>query len=103
MNVLSIDTTDNKKTIIKLNGDKNDVILHESSQHASQVVIPLIDQLLKRNKLTLKEIHEIQVNTGPGSFTGIRVGLAIANGLGFATNISVNGKALENYPDAQYA
>lgn len=103
MSSLYIDTIDNKKTIIRLSGDKEDSIVYETSHHASQVVLPLIDTLLKRNQLTLQEITNIQVITGPGSFTGIRVGIAIANALGFAKNITINGKALENYADAQYA
>ncbi|MFH1536127.1 MAG: hypothetical protein ABIC96_03620 [Patescibacteria group bacterium] len=37
----------------------------------------------------------IEVETGPGSFTGLRVGVSVANALGFALNIPVNGKKME--------
>lgn len=58
----------------------------------SQETLPLIDKLLKEKKIKLNEINEIKVNTGPGSFTGLRVGIAIANALGFALKIPINGK-----------
>jgi len=41
-----------------------------------------------------QEIKEIKVNVGPGSFTGTRVGVAVANALGFALSIKVNGKKM---------
>lgn len=42
-------------------------------------------------KKYFKGITAIEVNTGPGSFTGTRVGVAVANALGFALDIPVNG------------
>ena len=40
-------------------------------------------------------VDEIEVDRGPGSYTGIRVGVSVANALGFALNIPVNGKKME--------
>lgn len=103
MNTLHIDTTDNKKTIVKITGEKSDVVEHSSSDHKSQVALILIDKILRKNKISLGDISEIQVNTGPGSYTGIRVGIAIAQALSFAKNISINGKPLEKYPNPTYS
>lgn len=91
--VLYIDTSDNRKTSISLEveGSKKKLI-EKTDSWTSQVLLPMIDRLLKENKLTIADISEIRVNTGPGSFTGIRVGLAVANTLGFLLNIPVNGK-----------
>lgn len=58
----------------------------------SQETLPLIEKLLKEKKIKLTQVNEIKVNTGPGSFTGLRVGVSIANALGFALKIPVNGK-----------
>ncbi len=92
MNKLIIDTTDNKKTTIKLKTERKTDIIAEGNIPKSQTALILIDKILKRNKLNPTEIEEIEVNTGPGSFTGTRVGVAIANALGFGLNIKVNGK-----------
>ncbi len=58
----------------------------------SQMTLPLIESLLKKEKLNFTDITDINVNTGPGSFTGVRVGISIANTLSFLYNIPVNGK-----------
>ena len=47
----------------------------------SQRLFPLLDELLKTQALTIHEIDLLAVNTGPGSFTGLRVGIAAAKGL----------------------
>lgn len=93
MNVLLIDTTDNKNIKIGLRIKGEEVFIEQAfEKNSAQKVLPFIDQLLKDSNLTLKAIQEIEVNKGPGSYTGIRVGLAIANALSFALGIPVNGK-----------
>ncbi len=92
MNKLIIDTTDAKKTTIKLNSNKKRDEITEENIPKSQIALILIDKLLKRNRINPTELDEIEVNTGPGSFTGIRVGVAIANALGFSLDIKVNGR-----------
>ena len=96
MNKLVIDTTDNKKTTVELHiASKLDKI-SENSIPKSQSTLIIIDKLLKRNDLKPTEIEEIEVNTGPGSFTGTRVGVAIANALGIGLNAKVNGSKNKN-------
>ena len=58
----------------------------------SQTVLPLIESMLTENKLKLTDITGIFVATGPGSFTGLRVGATVANALGYLLRIPVNGK-----------
>jgi tRNA threonylcarbamoyladenosine biosynthesis protein TsaB len=53
-------------------------------QHASALV-PLIDQLCQEHSLTPADLEEIYVSIGPGSFTGLRVGVTLAKSLAFAT------------------
>ena len=93
--IISIDKSDNKKINIELevNGVKNN-LSSESVILKSGAALPLIDKLLKDNNLKIEEIDEIKVNTGPGSYTGLRVGSAIANALGFLLKISVNNKKI---------
>ena len=86
---LFIDTSSNQKTIIKI-GDKSQQ-RHSHVWH-SQVVLPMITAMLRRQGCTLSDVTEIEVNPGPGSYTGLRVGVSIANALGYAFKIPVNGK-----------
>ncbi|HMQ01548.1 MAG TPA: tRNA (adenosine(37)-N6)-threonylcarbamoyltransferase complex dimerization subunit type 1 TsaB [Candidatus Doudnabacteria bacterium] len=51
--------------------------------------LELIEQFLKKQKVALKDLHKIIVCSGPGSFTGIRVGVALAQALGIGLNIPV--------------
>ncbi|MEK9176211.1 MAG: tRNA (adenosine(37)-N6)-threonylcarbamoyltransferase complex dimerization subunit type 1 TsaB [Patescibacteria group bacterium] len=93
MNKLIIDTTSNKKTTIKLQIDIETDEIIEESKSKSQEALKTIDKLLKKNNLKPQDIDEIEVNTGPGSFTGTRVGVAIANALGFGLGVKVNKKS----------
>ena len=86
-----LDTADNKKISIglKING-KEHIKTHLIKSNKTQIVLPMIDKLLKEQGVTLKDLTLVEVNTGLGSFTGIRVGMAIANALSFALKIPVN-------------
>lgn len=64
----------------------------ESKIMKSQMVLPMIEQILNEHKAKFMDITEITVATGPGSFTGLRVGAAVANALGYLLGIPVNGK-----------
>lgn len=91
MNKLFIDTASNQEIIVRLTIDTN--VYEEKvaiQNNRTQVVLPTIEKLLKENNLSVKNLDAIEVNTGPGSFTGLRVGAAIANTLGFALQIPVN-------------
>jgi tRNA threonylcarbamoyladenosine biosynthesis protein TsaB len=96
MNRIVIDATDNTKTLIKLEGDNVSDEIIEPAKPRSQATLLLIEKILKKNNLKPQELDEILVNTGPGSFTGTRVGVAIANALGFGLSIKVNGSKLKH-------
>lgn len=56
-----------------------------------QQVLPMLLATLTAHSLSLKDLQGIEVYRGPGSFTGLRVGFAVANSLGYLLGISVNG------------
>ncbi len=96
--ILYIDTSDNTKTIVGLDKDR---LEKPTGVDKSQQVLSLINQILKKHKKALKEITEIKVETGAGlpagrqgSFTGLRVGVAVANTLGWVLGIPINGQRI---------
>lgn len=103
MTRLVIDTSDSKKVKVGLRIEKKTYYLSSKTQALrAQAVLPLIDKILKQYKFTLDNIDFIQVNTGPGSFTGLRVGVAIANTLSFALLKPVNNKKLGEIEEPLY-
>lgn len=90
---LIIDTRSNEKTIITLviDGKKAEESLHSDHAH-SQAVLPLIEKLLTKKHLATSDITQIEVPVDTGSYTGRRVGVAIAQTLGTLLSVPVNGK-----------
>jgi len=101
--ILFIDTADNKKIKIGLKIDKKAFYLNSNpTALKSQVVLILIDKLLKKHGLEIKDVTQIKVNLGPGSFTGVRVGASVANALGFSLKIPVNSKKVGDLAEPLY-
>ncbi len=55
----------------------------------SETLLPMVDSLFKKCDMTMKEIDAIAVSVGPGSFTGLRIGVSAAKGLAFPYHIPV--------------
>lgn len=90
---LYINTTKREEVIVELwEGKKIKDKIVVTQKTGSQALLPTIVKILKRNKVSFKDLSGVDVATGPGSFTGTRVGVAVANAMGFALNIPVNGK-----------
>jgi tRNA threonylcarbamoyladenosine biosynthesis protein TsaB len=88
---LYIDTSDATKIVVGINKARFEAA---SKQDKSQRLLPFIQEVLKKENYTLKDIKSIEVNTGPGSFTGLRVGISVANALGWALGVKVNGNSV---------
>jgi len=95
------------------NGELFDFIETSSDQfiHGEALTV-MIDQLLKRNSIDIKSLLAISISLGPGSYTGLRIGLATAKGLSFGLGIPFIGvSSLESlvslarakHPDATIA
>ncbi len=104
MKIIRIDTSNNKEVVVSLKINGKEVVRKQIPDHRkAQLVLPIIEDLLKDHKLQLKDITAIEVNQGPGSFTGLRVGITIANTLGFLLKVPVNGKKVGEQVDAFYS
>jgi tRNA threonylcarbamoyladenosine biosynthesis protein TsaB len=60
--------------------------VHIEQSHATRLA-PLIDDLVKFSQLELKQIQAVAVSSGPGSYTGLRIGVSLAKGLCFALKV----------------
>ncbi|MFV1917678.1 MAG: tRNA (adenosine(37)-N6)-threonylcarbamoyltransferase complex dimerization subunit type 1 TsaB, partial [Patescibacteria group bacterium] len=88
---LYIDTSDAEKLTIGLDNKRYET---EARKDKSQKLLPFIDEVLDKHGKKVRDISEIEINTGPGSFTGLRVGVSVANTLGWVLGVPVNGKDL---------
>lgn len=89
---LFIDTSDRDKVRVGLD---NKIQSYEAKRDKSQILLPAIKKLLAKKNKRITDLTQIEVNTGPGSFTGLRVGLSVANTVGWLLKIPVNGKNVE--------
>lgn len=65
--------------------------LRVASRTQSKELLPKIDQILKRNKVRPSDLLGIAVYQGPGSYTGLRVGISVANSLAWGLDVPVIG------------
>lgn len=87
---LAIDTA-TKYVYLSLIIDDREVanVYQEGINNHSVTIIPLLANLLESNELTLKDINEVIIGIGPGSYTGVRIGVSIAKMIGYLNNIKV--------------
>ncbi len=87
MRVLAIDTALEACSVAVLDTERADVRTHESlpmQRGHAEALMPLVARVLGRAKLDFAGLDRIAVTTGPGSFTGLRVGIAAARGIALA-------------------
>lgn len=100
MYTLSFDTTANSCSIALFSEEKcQDTFVKEMDFGQAETLIPEIDNIMKRQKLTFAELDLLVVCNGPGSFTGVRSSLSAARAFGLANpNTEVLGvSAFEGY------
>ena len=88
MRVLAIDTALEACSVAVLDTEHADLRAHESlpmQRGHAEALMPLIARVLDRVQLDFPAIDRIAVTTGPGSFTGLRVGIAAARGIALAS------------------
>lgn len=91
MKILALDTsTEYLSLALWLDGAVNARNLLAGQSH-SQQILPLLRELLSEAKIELHDLDGIAFGAGPGSFTGLRIGCGVAQGLGFGADLPVIG------------
>ncbi len=88
--ILFIDTHASLITIALKNKKDLFVKTQESEYSHSVFTMPMIESIFKENNLDVHDLKKIIVVNGPGSFTGIRIGLSIAKTMAYALKIDIN-------------
>lgn len=109
MKILSLDSSATSASVCVYDTETDkligDFFINTKLTH-SQTLVPMIDALLSSTKLDVSDIDLFAVNTGPGSFTGIRIGVSLVKGMAMALNkpcvsISTLESMAYNFIDAQ--
>ena len=92
MKILGIDTSTMAANVAVLEDDKLicEYTINTKKTH-SQKLMPMIENILKLSDLDIKEIDAIAICVGPGSFTGLRIGMATAKAMAHVNNIPLIG------------
>ena len=92
MNILAIDTSALTATAAVLS---DEVLIGETGITTklthSQTIMPMIDELLKKVSLDVSDIDLFACSVGPGSFTGLRIGIGTVKGLAYGLGKRVVG------------
>lgn len=88
MKLLALETsTDACSVALAVDGVSH--VLHETGVKHSSRILPMIEQLLADAQLGLGQLDALAFGQGPGSFTGLRIGVGVIQGLGFARDLPV--------------
>ena len=87
MKILAIDASAKAASAALLEDEKllGEFYTHSGLTH-SQTLMPMVEQLLDCCRITLADIDVMALSAGPGSFTGLRIGMAAVKGMAFAQN-----------------
>ena len=88
--ILAIDTSTTWCSVALSLGEEAPLFRHELvSAGASQIVLPWVEALLQESHLQLQDLDAIAIGIGPGAFTGVRLGVAVVQGLATASDLAV--------------
>jgi len=90
-NILSIDTVFGACAVGVMAGDRTASRIEPMQRGQSERLMPMILDVVAEAGITIQDLNLIVVNVGPGSFTGVRVGIATARGIALGLNIPVQG------------
>lgn len=89
--LLAIDTAAPRLQLAILTGERCKLLSEDMAQGQAERIMPAIAEVMARAGVGYADLRRIAVTTGPGSFTGLRIGISAARGLGLALGVPVLG------------
>jgi len=89
--ILALDTATEACSVALMVGDKIYFRSEVAPRDHTKKILPMIDEVLKEAGLTLNDLDALAFGRGPGSFTGVRIGIGIAQGLAFGADLPMIG------------
>lgn len=87
--LLALDTSTEACSVALLHKGEKTVLEELAQRTHTKRILPMIDQILAQSGLSLKQVDGLVFGRGPGSFTGVRVGAGIAQGLALGAELPV--------------
>ncbi len=91
MYTAAIETASRAASVAVCNEEKFTEITQDSKLTHSETLLPQFKKVLEMSNVTREMIDAIAISIGPGSFTGLRIGLAAAKSLAYAWNLKIIG------------
>ncbi|MDR9827385.1 tRNA (adenosine(37)-N6)-threonylcarbamoyltransferase complex dimerization subunit type 1 TsaB [Vibrio sp. FNV 38] len=89
--ILALDTATENCSVALLVGDEIFSRSEVAPRDHTKKILPMVDEVLKEAGLVLTDLDALAFGRGPGSFTGVRIGIGIAQGLGFGAELPMVG------------
>lgn len=87
--ILGLDTsTEACSVALYIDGQVSEIYEVCPRNHTKKI-LPMVDQLLGQANLKIEDLDSLAVTRGPGSFTGVRLGICVAQGLAYAANLPI--------------
>jgi tRNA threonylcarbamoyladenosine biosynthesis protein TsaB len=87
MNILAIECTHAALSVAVMNAGVVIEVRSADWKKAAETLVPLIEQVMAESALDLKQLDCIAISSGPGSFTALRIGMAVAKGVAYGLGI----------------
>jgi len=91
MNILALDTSTDHCSVALWRDGKVDAREEHAGHRHSELLLPMVDGLLKHHGIAVRALDGIAFGEGPGSFTGLRIACGVAQGLALGAGLPVVG------------
>lgn len=87
--LLALDTATEACSVALLRGGEKTHLAQFAQREHTKHILPMVDKILAQADITLSQVDALVFGRGPGSFTGVRIGAGIAQGLAFGADLPV--------------